>query len=990
MNDFIDQLDPAPQEVEFHENDKAVIIDQVYKQEPEIPAAAADEVGMEIEVAPALEDLEPYDPKSDLENYKYPTLDLLQKSENDDNSSVSMESIIKSTVFQDSKSELPCAIGKTDEGKVLLFNLTETPHLLVEGATGQELSVCLRTIITSLLYKKHPAEMKIVLIDPKMVEFSVYKTIERHFLAALPEEVDSPIITDTTKIVRTLNSLCVEMDARYELLMATGERNIKDYNKKFKERKLNPGMGHRYMPYIVVAINDFEGVEIGQAISHLVQRGHDVGIHLVIAIKHSTNNIITNIKGKIPARIELNSKGDIIFYDEHNSEHFQCATVSTSEIKHIIEYIASQQGYGGIYSLQELKSSKINTDETFLYLCFSQEDHTSVYPICKILDDKNVPYLLTPLSEYNGWDGIKEDLADIESAKQFLWVVSDNSHKDDYIADIIDYAKQVKNESEIIEYDLNSPKESIMDLCSIIEKRLGLDPEGLFTKANELNEIGNHDEAIKLYRKAANRDHSGAQTQIGICYYFGKGVVKNYDLAVSYFKKAAEQGEPTAQYYLGECYMNGDGLEKNDNKAFKYYQKASNQGNLDALTELGRCYYDGIWLGEEAPDGGFYMKYCQDYNKAVELFSKAAEQGHPKAQNSLGICYENGNGVKKDLGLAFKWYLKSAEQGNQIAQCNLGCCYEYGRGVKQNYSEAKKWYQKSADQGNARAQFCLGRCYQYGIGVEKIGYEAYYWYLESAKQGYSDGQLNLGWCLDTGYGTIESQSDAVEWYLKSAKQGNQTAQCNLGYCYEHGRGVKQNYSEAIKWYLEASSKGNKRANDNLHNMPNDIIFKEAYHLNHDNIDNSKAFKLYMIGAENEYAPALCNLGWTYSKGYGVIKDMSEANKWYRKAAEKGERVAQMNLADNLEKGNGINQDYSEAFKWYKKATTGTIGDQREMVARARYTVARYYENGLGIPKDINEAIIWYERAGSYKDAKERMEYLKKENSLTNKIFKLFK
>ena len=382
--------DPAPQEVEFRENDKAVIIDQVYKQDPEIPAAApiapaaADEVGMEIEVAqgeaaadtmtvaPALEDLEPYDPKRDLENYKYPTLDLLKKYDNDGKpyidmeeqnanknrivevlrtfgveissikatvgptitlyeitlaagvriskirsleddialslsalgiriiapipgkgtvgievpnakpSVVSMESILNSKKFQETTMELPCAMGKTITNEVFMFDLAKAPHLLVAGATGQGKSVGLNAILTSLLYKKHPAEMKIVLVDPKMVEFSVYKTIERHFLAALPEEVDSPIITDTTKVVRTLNSLCVEMDARYELLMAAGERNIKDYNKKFKERKLNPEKGHRYMPYIVVVIDEYgdlimtAGKEIELPIARIAQkaRGH--------------------------------------------------------------------------------------------------------------------------------------------------------------------------------------------------------------------------------------------------------------------------------------------------------------------------------------------------------------------------------------------------------------------------------------------------------------------------------------------------------------------------------------------------------------------------------------------------------------------------------------------------------------------------------------------------------------------------------------------
>ena len=482
--------DPAPQEVEFRENDKAVIIDQVYKQDPEIPAAApiapaaADEVGMEIEVAqgeaaadtmtvaPALEDLEPYDPKRDLENYKYPTLDLLKKYDNDGEpyidmeeqnanknrivevlrtfgveissikatvgptitlyeitlaagvriskirsleddialslsalgiriiapipgkgtvgievpnakpSVVSMESILNSKKFQETTMELPCAMGKTITNEVFMFDLAKAPHLLVAGATGQGKSVGLNAILTSLLYKKHPAEMKIVLVDPKMVEFSVYKTIERHFLAALPEEVDSPIITDTTKVVRTLNSLCVEMDARYELLMAAGERNIKDYNKKFKERKLNPEKGHRYMPYIVVVIDEYgdlimtAGKEIELPIARIAQKARAVGIHMIIATQRPTTNIITGtIKANFPGRIafkvsqgidsktildrmganQLIGRGDMLYLQGNDPIRVQCAFVDTPEVVDINKFIASQQGYGGPYELPEPK-----------------------------------------------------------------------------------------------------------------------------------------------------------------------------------------------------------------------------------------------------------------------------------------------------------------------------------------------------------------------------------------------------------------------------------------------------------------------------------------------------------------------------------------------------------------------------------------------------------------------------------------------------------
>ena len=482
--------DPAPQSVEFHDDGKAVVMDQGYQEsEPVEPVAPkksseADEVGMEIEVAqgeaaadditvaPALEDLEPYDPKRDLENYHYPTLDLLKKYDNDGKpyidmdeqnanknrivevlrtfgveissikatvgptitlyeitlaagvriskirsleddialslsalgiriiapipgkgtvgievpnakpSVVSMESILNSKKFQETTMELPCAMGKTITNEVFMFDLAKAPHLLVAGATGQGKSVGLNAILTSLLYKKHPAEMKIVLVDPKMVEFSVYKTIERHFLAALPEEMESPIITDTTKVVRTLNSLCVEMDARYELLMAAGERNIKDYNKKFKERKLNPEKGHRFMPYIVVVIDEYgdlimtAGKEIELPIARIAQKARAVGIHMIIATQRPTTNIITGtIKANFPGRIafkvsqgidsktildrmganQLIGRGDMLYLQGNDPIRVQCAFVDTPEVVDINKFIASQQGYAAPYELPEPK-----------------------------------------------------------------------------------------------------------------------------------------------------------------------------------------------------------------------------------------------------------------------------------------------------------------------------------------------------------------------------------------------------------------------------------------------------------------------------------------------------------------------------------------------------------------------------------------------------------------------------------------------------------
>ena len=481
--------DPQTQTVEFPEDAEPVgndgfgeilgnTVNPEKKQTPTDPgfeiAPAGEEEGADGKqlVTVGDKELEPYDPKRDLENYRYPTLDLLKKYESDGKpyidmeeqtknknrivdvlrtfgveistikatvgptitlyeitlapgvriskvraleddialslsalgiriiapipgkgtigievpnakpATVSMESILNSKKFQETTMELPCAMGKTITNEVFMFDLTKAPHLLVAGATGQGKSVGLNAILTSLLYKKHPAEMKIVLVDPKMVEFSIYKTIEHHFLAALPEEANNPIITDTSKVVRTLNSLCVEMDARYELLMAAGERNIKDYNKKFKERKLNPEKGHKYMPYIVVVIDEYgdlimtAGKEIELPIARIAQKARAVGIHMIIATQRPTTNIITGtIKANFPGRIafkvsqgidsktildrmganQLIGRGDMLYLQGNDPIRVQCAFVDTPEVVDINNFIAAQQGYSEPFELPEPK-----------------------------------------------------------------------------------------------------------------------------------------------------------------------------------------------------------------------------------------------------------------------------------------------------------------------------------------------------------------------------------------------------------------------------------------------------------------------------------------------------------------------------------------------------------------------------------------------------------------------------------------------------------
>ncbi len=293
---------------------------------------------------------------------------------------VSMESILNSKKFQETTMDLPCAIGKTITNEVYMFDLAKAPHLLVAGATGQGKSVGLNAIITSLLYKKHPAELKIVLVDPKKVEFSVYSSIENHFLAKVPDEGEEPIITDVTKVIRTLNSLCKEMDTRYDLLKIAQARNIKEYNKKFIDRQLNPEHGHRFMPYIVVVIDEFgdlimtAGKEVELPIARIAQLARAVGIHMIIATQRPTTNIITGtIKANFPARIafrvgamidsrtildrpgaqQLVGKGDMLYLNGGEPVRVQCAFVDTPEVERINQFIAQQQGYLSAFELPE-------------------------------------------------------------------------------------------------------------------------------------------------------------------------------------------------------------------------------------------------------------------------------------------------------------------------------------------------------------------------------------------------------------------------------------------------------------------------------------------------------------------------------------------------------------------------------------------------------------------------------------------------------------
>ena len=292
---------------------------------------------------------------------------------------VSMHSVIASKKFQESTMELPIALGKTISNETFTVDLAKMPHLLMAGATGQGKSVGLNAVLTSLLYRKHPAEVKFVLVDPKKVELTLFNKIERHYLAKLPDSEEA-IITDTTKVVNTLNSLCIEMDNRYDLLKNAMVRNIKEYNAKFKARKLNPENGHQFLPYIVLVIDEFAdlimtaGKEVETPIARLAQLARAIGIHLIVATQRPSVNVITGIiKANFPARIafrvtskidsrtildapgadQLIGRGDMLYSGGNDITRIQCAFVDTPEVEKITDFIGSQRAYSEAYQLPE-------------------------------------------------------------------------------------------------------------------------------------------------------------------------------------------------------------------------------------------------------------------------------------------------------------------------------------------------------------------------------------------------------------------------------------------------------------------------------------------------------------------------------------------------------------------------------------------------------------------------------------------------------------
>jgi S-DNA-T family DNA segregation ATPase FtsK/SpoIIIE len=314
---------------------------------------------------------------------------------------VSMRSLIASEKFQNAEMELPVVLGKTISNEIFCVDLAKMPHLLMAGSTGQGKSVGLNAILVSLLYKKHPSQIKFVLVDPKKVELTLFNKIERHFLAKLPD-TDDAIITDTSKVVKTLNSLCIEMDQRYELLKGAGCRNIKEYNEKFIKRKLNPNEGHRYLPYIVLVVDEFAdlimtaGREVETPIARLAQLARAIGIHLIIATQRPSVNIITGIiKANFPARIafrvtskidsrtildaggadQLIGRGDLLYSTGNDLIRVQCGFVDTPEVEEITAFIGNQQGYPSALLLPEVPDENGNGEMS----TFAESDRDELF-----------------------------------------------------------------------------------------------------------------------------------------------------------------------------------------------------------------------------------------------------------------------------------------------------------------------------------------------------------------------------------------------------------------------------------------------------------------------------------------------------------------------------------------------------------------------------------------------------------------------------------
>ncbi|MBQ9771228.1 MAG: SEL1-like repeat protein [Lentisphaeria bacterium] len=576
-----------------------------------------------------------------------------------------------------------------------------------------------------------------------------------------------------------------------------------------------------------------------------------------------------------------------------------------------------------------------------------------------------------PVQKHSNYDVILKKL-DIENLKNQL-----SGSVPDMVQKLLNLAEQAEKDKQ---YD--SAMKILERVQNSLEDELKNGPEKLYTTGKKYYDAGNYDQAVKYFRAAAERNHAGAQFNLGDCYYDGHGVSQSHEEAIKWYRKAAEQNYARAQNNLGICYYEGHGFPQSYEEAIKWYRKAAEQNYAATQYNLGNCYYDGHGVS-------------QSYEEAVKWYRKAAEQNYAEAQNNLGNCYYDGHGVSQSYEEAVKWYRKAAEQNDAAAQYNLGNCYYNGKGVSQSYEEAVKWYRKAAEQEEAPAQNSLGDCYANGYGVPESREEAVKWYRKAAEHNNAAAQNSLGFCYFKGYGVTQSYEEAVKWLQIAADQNYASAQNTLAVCYYNGYGVSQSYEKAVKWFRKSAEQNNDSAQNNL----------GACYYYGKGIPQSyeEAVKWYRKSAEQNNDAAQNNLGVCYEHGFSVPQSYEEAIKLYRKAAKNGneeakkslDRLSQTNTSSSAADTQTVSiqrktnptvtqeeQDYSSLCRgvtyWkngdYKSAFDIFLSIAHHNNACAQYNVALCFYYGNGTPKDKAKAVYWLKRA-SENGSKEAKEFL---------------
>jgi TPR repeat protein/serine/threonine protein kinase len=447
-------------------------------------------------------------------------------------------------------------------------------------------------------------------------------------------------------------------------------------------------------------------------------------------------------------------------------------------------------------------------------------------------------------------------------------------------------------------------------------------------------------EAVKWYLKAAEAGEAIAMTNVGINYATGIGVTQDANESVRWFRKAAERGDARGMWYLGLACSSGNGLSKDENEAAKWYQRAADLGDLFAMNSLGVAFEHGIGVTKNPV-------------QAVSWYRKAAANGNEVAMNNLGDCYADGVGVQADAAEAVKWYQRAADSGSLAAMNSLGVALEYGSGIAKDPAGAVKWYREAAEAGNGVSMTNLGRCYADGRGLSKDEFEAVLWFRKASEAGNTYGMCKLGGALMTGMGVSKNETEAATWFRKAADLGDATAMTTLGECYQSGSGVQKDLGEALAWFRKAAACGDATGMFHV-----GYAYGTAAGVQR---DDTEAMKWFRMAADKGHVSSMYNLGVGSEFGLGMAKNEVEAVNWYRKAAEAGSEGAMSSLGRCYEIGIGLPKDEVQAVNWFRKAAEA--GD-----ARGMFLLGSSYLSGSGVPKDDAAALTWYHKAAEAGDA----------------------